>query len=71
MERGSTPTLLPILRSTQQARILTLLLGDPDIELSLTELAKRTGVPHPSVHREIDRAVAAGLVRSRKVSGDP
>jgi len=59
--------LLPILRSQQQGEILALLLGDPDLELSLTEIAERTGTPHPSVHREIDRAEQAGLVTTRKV----
>jgi DNA-binding transcriptional ArsR family regulator len=58
---------LPILRSQQQGEILALLLGDPDLELSLTEIAARTGAPHPSVHREIERAEQAGLVVSRKV----
>ena len=29
MERGSTPSLLPILRSRQQGELLALLLGDP------------------------------------------
>jgi DNA-binding transcriptional ArsR family regulator len=55
------------LRSQQQGEILALLLGDPDLELSLTEIAKRTGAPHPSVHREIERAEQAGLVATRKV----
>jgi predicted nucleotidyltransferase len=64
---GRSPSLLPILRSEQQARILALLLGDPDLELSLTDLARRTSAPQPSVHREIERAEAAGLVRSRRV----
>jgi DNA-binding transcriptional ArsR family regulator len=59
--------LLPILRSQQQGELLALLLGDPDLELSLTEIAERTGVPHPSVHREIERAEQAGLVTTRKV----
>jgi DNA-binding transcriptional ArsR family regulator len=59
---------LPILRSQQQGAILALLLGDPDLELSLTEIAARTGTPHPSVHREIQRAEQAGLVTSRKVA---
>lgn len=67
MERGSAPSLLPILRSQQQGEILALLLGDPELELSLTELANRTSTPHASVHREIQRAEAAGLVTSRKV----
>lgn len=62
-----TPALLPILRSSQQAEILALLLGDPSLELNLTEISDRTGTPHPSVHREIKRAEAAGLVTSRRV----
>jgi DNA-binding transcriptional ArsR family regulator len=58
---------LPILRSQQQGEILALLLGDPNLELSLSELSQRTGAPHPSVHREVGRAERAGLVTSRKV----
>ena len=61
------PSLLPILRSQQQGEILALLLGDPDLELSLTEISERTGTPHPSVYREIERAEQAGLVTTRKV----
>jgi DNA-binding transcriptional ArsR family regulator len=67
VDRRPSPSLLPILRSQQQGEILALLLGDPDLELSLTELAERTGAPHPSVHREIERAEQAGLVTTRKV----
>lgn len=67
VDRQPAPTLLPILRSQQQAEILALLLGDPELELSLTEIAARTGAPHPSVHREIERAERAGLVRTRRV----
>jgi predicted nucleotidyltransferase len=58
---------LPILRSQQQAELLALLLGDPDLEVSLSDLAARTGLPYASVHREIERAQAAGLITSRKV----
>ncbi|MGC1282192.1 MAG: MarR family transcriptional regulator [Streptosporangiaceae bacterium] len=67
MDRQPAPALLPILRSQQQGEILALLLGDPDLELSLTEIAARVGAPHPSVHREIQRAQEAGLVTSRRV----
>ncbi len=67
MDRTSAPSLLPIFRSQQQGELLALLLGDPELELSLTALAIRTGTPHPSVHREIQRAEAAGIVTSRKV----
>jgi DNA-binding transcriptional ArsR family regulator len=67
VDKAPAPSLLPILRSQQQGEILALLLGDAELELSLTELATRTGTPHPSVHREIQRAEAAGIVTSRKV----
>lgn len=67
MDRAAPPPLLPIFRSRQQAELLALILGDPELELSLTDLAARLGTPYPSVHREIERAEAAGLVSSRKV----
>ncbi|MCB0996478.1 MAG: hypothetical protein KDB21_15395 [Acidimicrobiales bacterium] len=67
MERRATPPLLPILRSQQQGELLALLLGDPDLEMSLSALGDRIGIPTPSVHREIERAELAGLVTSRKV----
>ena len=67
MDRAAAPSLLPVLRSQQQGEILALLLGDPGLEVSLTEIARRTGAPHPSVHREVERAQRAGLVTSRKV----
>ena len=67
MDKAPAPSLLPIFRSQQQVELLTLMLADPELELSLSELAERVGTPYPSVHREIDRAEAAGLVRSRKV----
>lgn len=67
MERTATPSLLPIFRSQQQGELLALLLGDPELEASLSALGERIGMPTPSVHREIERAERAGLVRSRKV----
>ena len=67
VDRKPAPSLSPILRSQQQGEILALLLGDPDLELSLTDIAARTGTPHPSVYREIQRAGQAGLVTTRKV----
>jgi hypothetical protein len=70
VSRPPAPSLLPVLRSRQQGEVLALLLGDPDQELSLVEIARRTGVPHLSVFREVQRAELAGLVTSRKV-GNP
>lgn len=67
MDRTPAPSLLPIFRSQQQAELLALLLGDPQLELSLTDLAEQTGIPHPSVYREVERAEAAGLVTSRRI----
>jgi predicted nucleotidyltransferase len=59
--------LLPLLRSQQQAELLALLLGDPDLEVSVSELADRTAIPYASVHREIERAEMTGLLTSRRV----
>lgn len=67
VDRAGAPPLLPIFRSRQQVELLALLLGDRELEVSLSELAERLGTPYPSVHREIERAEAAGLVLSRKV----
>jgi DNA-binding transcriptional ArsR family regulator len=67
VDRRPAPSLLPILRSQQQGEILALLLGDPDRELSLTEISRLTGAPHPSVYREVQRAEQTGLVTTRKV----
>lgn len=67
VDKQPAPPLLPILRSQQQGEILALLLGNPDLELSLTQVAARLGVPHPSVYREILRAEQVGLVTTRKV----
>ncbi len=67
VDKTPSPPLLPIFRSRQQAELLALLLGDPDLELSLTDLATRLDVPYPSVHREVERAEAAGLLISRRI----
>jgi DNA-binding transcriptional ArsR family regulator len=67
VNKSSSPSLLPIFRSQQQAELLAFIFGDPTAEHSLTELAERLGIPYPSVHREVARAEAAGLVTSRPV----
>lgn len=67
VDRGASPPLLPIFRSRQQADLLALLLGDPELEVSVSELAQRLRSPYPSIHREVERAESAGLVRSRKI----
>jgi predicted nucleotidyltransferase len=67
VDKSPPPPLLPILRSQQQAELLALLLGDPELELSVTDLSARTGIPYASAHREVERAEAAGLLVSRRV----
>jgi len=67
MERSGSPELLPIFRSRQQAELLADILDDPDREQSLADLTRRLGIPPASIHREIERAERAGIVRSRRV----
>ena len=67
METRSAPSLLPILRSRQQGEVLTFLLCDPERETSMSKLAHRVGVPLSSVHREVERAEAAGIITSRRL----
>ncbi|MBU3703695.1 MAG: ArsR family transcriptional regulator [Ilumatobacteraceae bacterium] len=67
MDKSPAPSLLPIFRSQQQAELLALILGDPSVEHTLTDLAEKTGTPYASVHREIERAESAGITISRLV----
>jgi predicted nucleotidyltransferase len=59
--------LLPIFRSRQQAQLLARLLDNPEGESSLSDLSTQLYIPVASVHREVERAERAGLVRSRRV----
>lgn len=65
--RSDAPALMPIFRSTHQADLLTLLLLHPDSDYTVTELAGRLDVPLTTLHREINRLEAAGLITSRPV----
>ena len=65
--RSAAPALLPIFRSQLQADILAALLLNPEQEYSLTDLAKRFGVPLSTVHGEVGRLTRAGLLRRRNV----
>jgi DNA-binding transcriptional ArsR family regulator len=44
-----------------------MLLSDPEVEIGLTELASRLDIPYPSVHREVERAEATGLLITRRI----
>jgi len=52
VDRQPDPALLPILRSEQQGQILALLLGYPDLELSLYEIAARVDAPSFGLPRD-------------------
>lgn len=67
MDISQAPPLLPILRSRQQAELLALLLGNPDLELTVTDLAGRLDMAYASAHREVERAESAGIVASRRI----
>lgn len=65
--KRTPPPLIPVLRSSTQARLLTRLLTDPQQEHSLTALAEEAETSVATAMREVDRAEEAGLVRSRNV----
>jgi len=63
--RSDGPALLPIFRSQHQAELLTWLLLHPEEEFSMSDLAERLRVPLSTLHREVTRLEAAGLIVSR------
>ncbi|MBV8994466.1 MAG: hypothetical protein JO287_12400 [Pseudonocardiales bacterium] len=63
--RSDPPPLLPILRSRTQAGVLTVLLLNPDLELTQTELARRVDASLTSVVDEVRRLEQAGLLVTR------
>lgn len=65
--RTSAPALLPIFRSELQARMLAELLREPVRFESASELRAATGGSQASVHRELQRLLAAGIVEAEHV----
>ena len=61
--RTAVPSLLPIFRSEMQVRLLALVLLQPERAWTLHELAEAVAAPQSSVHRELARAQAAGVIR--------
>lgn len=57
---------LPMFRSDEQARILTVLFVQAKSPLTLTEIADRAGVSLSLTHKEIGLLEGAGLVRSER-----
>lgn len=62
--RTEPPLVAPIFRSDGQARLLAALLLEPT-ELSITDLAERAALAYPTVHREVERLISAGILRDR------
>lgn len=62
--RTEPPLVAPIFRSDGQARLLAALLLEP-AELSITDLADRAALAYPTVHREVERLINAGILRDR------
>jgi DNA-binding transcriptional ArsR family regulator len=67
MPTRAAPSLLPILRSRLQGQVLAWLLDDPTREASASELARKFEASQPSVHRELSRLSASGILTSRLV----
>lgn len=66
--KRSSPSLLPIFRSRGMAAILQVLfVGPEDPALSVSELARRSGMSVATAHREVDLLEFAGLVASHRV----
>ena len=65
--RTAPPSLLPLFRSDMQVSLLGLLILQPGRTWTLHELARTLAAPESSVHRELARAVDAGIaVRDRR-----
>ena len=63
--KASYPSLMPILRSDVQGKILAILLVNKDLEYSVSDLANRVGTSLPTALREIRRLEQALLVTVR------
>jgi predicted nucleotidyltransferase len=61
--RTKVPPLLPLFRSDMQVRLLGLVLLQPERQWTLQGLAAALNAPASSVHRELARAEASGVIR--------
>lgn len=65
--RSSPSPLAPLFRSDAQARLLAEIFLSGADELSISDLAERSGVSWGSTHREVGRLIEAGLLLERRV----
>lgn len=61
------PALLPLLRTQTQGELMALLYLHPERSYSLTDIARRLKVSVPTILREVDRLVPAGLLDEDRV----
>jgi hypothetical protein len=66
---SSRPQLAPIFRSETQLQIMALVYLEPDRHFAVPEVVATLRAPQPTVAREIDRLVAAGLLETELVRG--
>jgi predicted nucleotidyltransferase len=60
--RTQPPALLPMFRSQMQVDLMALLVLQPERAWTLDQLARTLRAPASSVHRELNRAVDAGII---------
>jgi predicted nucleotidyltransferase len=65
--RTTAPALLPLFRSELQLQLLALILLQPERVWTARELQKALDAPAASVHRELQRALRAGIIRRESV----
>jgi len=65
--RTKAPATLPIFRSDLQARLLALLLGPDAGPMTTSELRTSLGASNTSVHTELARLTAAGILESESL----
>jgi predicted nucleotidyltransferase len=63
----AAPALLPVFRSRLQGEVLALLFGDPAVEWTAEDLARRAGHPRHTVANELRRLELADLVMVRMI----
>ena len=65
VDKTSSPPLLSILRSRQQVELLALVLGEPERELSVTDLATRRRVREPADVADPERTGSVSPLKAR------
>lgn len=65
--RSGSPSILPLLRSETQARVLEALIAHPDVSYTVGELAESLGVTQMSVRRELERMRRAAIVEHEMI----